>query len=272
MKRREFITFLGSAAATWPLAARAQQPNAMKRIGVLMSTAEAEFRARFEPFRDKLSQLGWMEPRNVRIDYRWTDNKPDLTRARARELVGSAPDVILATPGPVVEVLQQLTRTIPIVFVTSTDPVRAGYVESFARPGGNITGFTIFEATLNTKFLELLKDVAPQVNRVSVFRLGGVAQGRRDFAIIEEAARSFGVAPVETLVQDDAADIDRAIAAFAREPRGGLIVPPDNRTQKHHGLIVALAGRHRLPAIYYNRLFVDAGGLMSYGGRSVGHL
>jgi putative ABC transport system substrate-binding protein len=268
MRRREFITLLGGAAAAssvWPLAARAQQPDRLRRVAVLAGTTEAEFRARYELFRDGLARLGWTPPRNLRIDYRWTDNKPALQETYARELVGFAPDVILAVPGPVAEALQRLTRTIPIVFVTATDPVEAGYVQSFAHPGSNMTGFTNFEASVNSKWLQLLKDVAPNVSRVAVLRLETFARARRDFVTVEAAARSFAVTPVDALVKDDAAEIERVIAAFAREPNGGLIVPPSNALFKHRTLIVTLADRHHLPTIYNDRLFVDAGGLMSYG-------
>jgi putative ABC transport system substrate-binding protein len=266
LRRREFITLLGGAAAAWPLAARAQQAGRVRRVGVLIGAGEAEAQARYEPFRDGLAQLGWTEARNIRLDYRWTDNKPDRANAYARELLGSAPDVIFASPGPAVEVLQRLTRTVPIVFTTSTDPVVAGYVQSYAHPGGNLTGFTQFEVSIDTKYLQLLKDVAPDVTRVGILRSEGVAQGRRDFATVEAAARSFGVMPVDLLHQRGAsADIERAINAFAREPNGSLIVPPNNTYQEYHALVVALAERHHLPAVYYNRLFADAGGLMSYG-------
>jgi putative tryptophan/tyrosine transport system substrate-binding protein len=151
MRRREFITLLGGAAATWPLAARAQRAGQPKRVGVLAGSTEPEFRQRYEQFRGGLAQLGWTEPRNIRIDYRWTDDRGELEEAYAKELVGFAPDVILAEPGPMAEALQRLTRTIPIVFVTATDPVQAGYVQSFARPGGNMTGFTGFEASVSSK-------------------------------------------------------------------------------------------------------------------------
>jgi putative ABC transport system substrate-binding protein len=265
MRRRDFIALLGGTAAAWPLAARAQQPGQPKRVGVLAATTEVEFRARYERFRDGLARLGWTEPRNLRIDYRWTDNKPERQEAYAKELVGFAPDVILAVPGPVAETLQRLTRTIPIVFVTATDPVDAGYVQSFAHPGGNMTGFTGFEASLNSKWLQLLKDVAPNVSRVAVLRLEGIARARSDLATIEAAAREFAVMPVDALVKDDAAEIERVIEAFAREPNGGLIVPPSNIFLKHRALIVTLADRHHLPAVYNERPYVDAGGLMSYG-------
>jgi putative tryptophan/tyrosine transport system substrate-binding protein len=265
MKRRDFITLLGGAAAAWPVAVRAQQPGQPKRLGVLNGTTEGEFRARYELFRDGLARLGWSEPRNLRIDYRACDNKVDLTDAQARELVNLAPDVILAQTGPAVEALQRLTSTIPIVFGnTATDPVQAGYVQSFARPGGNVTGFTGFEASINSKWLQLLKDVAPNVTRVAVLRFGGVARARSDLQTIEAAAREFSVTPVDALARDDAADIARVIDEFARKPNGGLIVTPANALIGHRELIVMLADRHRLPAVYSNRAFVDVGGLMSY--------
>jgi putative ABC transport system substrate-binding protein len=263
--RREFITMIGGAAA-WPLAARAQRQDQTKRVAVLHGTGEAEFWRLFPPFRDQLSQLGWAEPRNLRIDYRWTDNRPDLAQEYARELVNLAPDVIVAIPGPAAEVLQRLTHTIPIVFSTSTDPVQAGYAESYARPGGNMTGFTQFENTLNTKFLQLIKNVAPHTSRVAVLNFTpGLARARRDLPTVEGVARSLGISPVAMLVQDDAGDIERAIVAFSREPNGALIVPPDNRAEKYRGLIAALAAQHQLPAISSNRILADAGGLMSYG-------
>jgi len=268
MKRREFITLVGGAAA-WPLVARAQQAERMKRVGVLIGNAESVFRARYGAFRDALAQLGWTEPSNVRIDYRSTDNKPELAATYASELVGLAPDVIFAAPGPMAELLQRLTRTIPIVFSTATDPVAAGYAQSFAHPGGNLTGFTGFEASINTKLLQLLKEVAPQMTRVAVLRAEAPARGRRDFTTIETATGSLAVKAVDLLTRDDAADYERVIDAFARQPNGGLIVPPGNTFQKHSALIVALAERHRLPAVYSDRLFVDAGGLMSYAADQV---
>ena len=265
MKRRQFITLLGGALTAWPVTARAQQSGQPKRVGVLAGTSEAEFRERYEQFRGGLAQLGWTEPRNIRIDYRCTDNKRELQEAYARELVGFAPNVLLAEPGPIAEALQRLTRTIPIVFVTSTDPVQAGYVQSFAHPGGNMTGFTGFEASVSSKWVQLLKDVAANVSRVAVLRLESFARARRDFVTIEAAAHSLGVTPVDALVKDNPAEITRVIDAFAREPNGGLIIPPSNTFYKHRALIVALADRHHLPAVYNDRLFADAGGLMSYG-------
>jgi putative ABC transport system substrate-binding protein len=265
--RRDFITLLGSAAAAWPLAARAQPVERIRRVAVLIGNAEAEFRVRYQLFVETLARLGCREGVNLRIDYRWTDNKADLADAQARELVGLAPDVIYAAPGPAVEAVQKVTRTIPIVFATSTDPVAAGYVQSYARPGGNLTGFADFEASLNTKWLQLLKDVAPTVSRVALLHadVSVLARARRDFAEVEAAASALGLAAVDAPFEDDPASIERAIETFAREPNGGLTVAPGNLTVKYRSLIVALTNRHRLPAVYYLRAFVDVGGLMSYG-------
>jgi putative ABC transport system substrate-binding protein len=264
MKRRQFIT-LAAGAAALPLVARAQPAGPPKRVGVLSSANEGDFRKRFALFHDRLAQLGWIEPRNLRIDFRWTDGKPGLGEAYARELVGLAPDAIFVEPGPLAEVIQRLTRTIPVVFITATDPVEAGYVQSYAHPGGNMTGFTVFEASLNSKWLQLLKDVAPNVTRVAVLRTPTPARARRDFDTIQAAAHSLGVTPVELPVQDDPADIARVIDAFAREPNGGLIVPPSNAFYRHSELIVTFANRNRLPAVYSDRLYIGDGGLMSYG-------
>ena len=264
MRRREFLTLLGGGAA-WPLAARALPAGPPKRLGVLSSADEGDFRKRFALFLNRLGQLGWSEPRNLRIDTRWTAGKPELGEAYARELVGLAPDAIFVEPGPYAEIIQRLTRAIPVVFITATDPVEAGYVQSYAHPGGNMTGFTVFEASLNSKWLQLLKDVAPNVTRVAVLLGPTFARARRDFETVETAARSLGVMPVDLPVKDDPADIARAIDAFAREPNGGLIVPPSNAFYKHSELIVVLANRNRLPAAYSDRLYIPAGGLMSYG-------
>jgi putative ABC transport system substrate-binding protein len=267
MRRRDFITLVGGAAA-WPVAVRAQQRE-QKRVGVLAHTSEAEYRDRFSLIRDGLAQLGWTEPRNLRIDYRWTDNRLELLEGYARELLGLAPDVIVAEPGPTAEVFQRLTSTIPIVFITATDPVEAGYVQRFAHPGGNMTGFTLFEASLNSKWLQLLKVIAPTVTRVAVLDPGGtppgLARARQDFTMIEAAAPTFALTPVHALVKTDAADIARVIVAFASEPNGAMIVPPSNSFFRLRATIVKLAEQHRLPAIYSDRIYVDAGGLISYG-------
>jgi putative tryptophan/tyrosine transport system substrate-binding protein len=204
-----------------------------------------------------LAQLGWTEGRNLRIDYRSAgSNDPDAIRP-------AAPDVIFANAATAVQVLQVLTRTIPIVFIQSGDPVKDGSVQSLARSGGNITGFVTFETSINTKYLQLLKEMAPQVTHVSVLQTRA-SSWRGDFAVIEAVARSFAVAPVTTLIRDDPGDVERAIASFAQQLNGGLILPPDGITFKHRTLIVALAAKHLLPAVYWHRLFAEAGGLMSY--------
>ncbi len=267
MRRRQFITLVGCAAATWPLTARAQQSGRVRRVAVLIGNAETEVRVRYQPFVETLARLGWREGGNLRIDYRWTDNMPDRADAEARELIAMAPDVIYAAPGPAVEAVQKLTSTIPIVFETSTDPVAAGYVQSYARPGGNLTGFADFEASLNTKWLQLLKDAAPTVERVAVLHpaISILARARRDFAEAEAAASALGVTAVDAPFEDDPTSIERVIDAFGREPNGGLIVTPGNLSLKYRSLIVALANRLRLPSVYPLRLFIDVGGLMSYG-------
>jgi putative ABC transport system substrate-binding protein len=235
---------------------------------VLAGFTDAEFQPRYTLFRDALAQLGWTEPRNLRIDYR-SGISVDMTALRAayaKDLVGLAPDVIFADPGPEAEAVQRLTRSIPIVFITATDPVEAGYVQSYAHPGGNMTGFTNFEISINSKWLQLLKEAAPSVTRVAVLHNVGNARARRDFEAIEASARSFGVTPIDARITgDDAAGIAAVINAFARELNGGLIVPPSNIFLQRRELIVMLADRYRLPAIYNERPFVDAGGLMSYG-------
>jgi putative tryptophan/tyrosine transport system substrate-binding protein len=264
MRRREFIGGLAGTAA-WPVVARAQQPNRIMRVGIL----DTGFLDGIKALLEGLTQLGWTEGRNLRIDYRLAgSNDPDAIRPHAEALVRAAPDLIFANAATAVQVLQVLTRTIPIVFLQSGDPVQGGSVQSLAHPGGNITGFVVFEPSINTKYLQLLKDMAPQVTRVSVLQTQA-SSWRGDFAVIEVVARSFAVAPVRTLVHDDPADIERAIVAFAREPNGGLILPPDGITSKHRALIVALAAKHHLPAVYSLRPFAEAGGLMSYAAARV---
>ena len=266
MKRREFITLLGGAAATWPIAARAQQPDRMRRIGVLMDQAvdDTESSPRTAAFLRGLQQLGWTDGRNVRIDTRWSAGNADLQRRYAAELVALAPDVILATASPTVAALQAATRTVPIVFAHAADPVGAGFVDSLARPGGNATGFILFEYGISAKWLELLKELAPRVTRVAVLRDPATAAGMGQFGAIQSVAPSFGVElrPVNTR---DPGEIERAISNFAAEPNGGLIVTANPLATFHRGLIIALAARHRLPAVYINRFFVAGGGLISYG-------
>jgi putative tryptophan/tyrosine transport system substrate-binding protein len=267
MKRRQFITLLGGAAAGWPLAARAQQPERMRRIGVLLAAAadDAEFQARIGAFLQGLQQLGWTDGRNVRIDTRWATTNADDIRRHAAELAALAPDVILAATGTVtVAPLLQATRTVPIVFVSVIDPVGAGFVDSLARPGGNATGFTVFEYGMSGKWLELLKEIAPRVTRAAVLRDPAIASGIGQFAAVQAVAPSLGVelSPVDAR---DAPEIERAVTAFARSSNGGLIVTASALATRHRDLIVALAARHRLPAIYTSRHFVTAGGLVSYG-------
>ena len=272
MRRRAFITLVGCAAVAWPLSARAQQGERMRRIGVLMSAAadDAEGQARLMAFGQGLAQLGWTVGRNVRIDVRWAAGKADDTRKYANELVALAPDVILATGGSVVAPLLQTTRTVPIVFTQTTDPVGAGFVESLARPGGNTTGFINFEYGISGKWLELLKQIAPGVTRVAVLRDPAIAAGAGQLGAIQGAAPSFGV-EVSPVGVRDAGEIERAVAAFARGSNGGLIVLTSALTLVHRELIITLAARHRLPAVYSDRIFVTGGGLISYGPDRIEH-
>ena len=266
MKRRQFITLLGGAAAAWPLAAaRAQQGERMRRLGVLINLTadDPEGYARITAFAQGLQEAGWTTGRNVRIDYRWGGAGADAMAKYAAELVALAPDVILAATSSSVVALQRITRTIPIVFVQVIDPVSAGFVASLARPGGNATGFTIIEYGFSGKWLELLKEVAPRITRVAVIRdPTGLAQ-MGQMGAIQSVAPSLGVElrPVEAR---DAGEIERAVTAFARSGNGGLIVLSGNSSLAHRELIVTLAARERLPAVYADRVFVARGGLMSY--------
>jgi len=266
MMRREFITLLGGAAAAWPLAARAQQGERMRRIGVLMNLAadDPESSAHLAAFLDGLQQLGWTDGRNVRIDTRWSASDPDRRRTYAAELVALAPDVILAYGGSGAGALQQATRTVPIVFAEVVDPVGAGLVASLARPGGNATGFSLFEYGISVKWLELLKQIVPNVTRAAVLRDPALTSGTAQLASIQGVAPSFGVelSPVNV---HDAGEIERAVSAFARVSNGGLIVVANPLTTINRELIIALAARHRLPAVYPFRFFVTSGGLISYG-------
>jgi putative ABC transport system substrate-binding protein len=266
MKRREFITLLGGAAAAWPLAARAQQSERMRRIGVFHSLAagDTEGQARLTAFVQGLQELGWTDGRNVRLDYRWAAGDPEQARRYAAELVALAPDVILAHGGSVVPSLLQATRTVPIVFTQTPDPVGAGFVNSLARPGGNVTGFTGYEYGIGAKWLELLKEIAPRVTRVAVIRDAAIASGTGQWGALQSVAPSFGVelSPVNLL---DAGEIERAVAAFARSPNSGVIVTASTLAVIHRELIVTLAARHKLPAVYFARYFVIGRGLLSYG-------
>jgi putative ABC transport system substrate-binding protein len=252
MKRREFITLLGSAAATWPLAARAQQGERVRRIGVLMSFAadDPEGKAQIAAFVQGLQQLGWTDGRNVRIDYRHGLGNADDTRKYAAELVALAPEVILAIGGATAGPLLQTTRTVPIVFTNTSDPVGAGFVDSLAQPGGNATGFILFEYGISAKWLELLKQIAPNVTRVGVIRDAALAVGPAQFGVIQAVAPSLRM-EVSPINLRDAGEIERAVTAFARAPDGGLIVTGSALSLVHRDLIITLAARHKLPAVYY---------------------
>jgi putative tryptophan/tyrosine transport system substrate-binding protein len=265
MRRRDFITLLSSAAVALPLTARAQQSGPMRRIGVLMnSTAGSDQQASLAAFLQVLQQLGWTDGRNVRIDTRWAGGDAQAIRTHATELAGLAPDVILATGTVAMRPLLQVTRTIPIVFCSVADPVGAGFIDSLARPGGNATGFLQFEYTLSGKWLELLKQIAPTVTRVAVFRDAEISSGIGQFAVIQSVAPALGV-DVNAINMRDADEMERNIAAFARFPNGGLILTASALAVVHRDLIIALAARYKLPAVYYRRGFVNVGGLISYG-------
>jgi putative ABC transport system substrate-binding protein len=257
--RREFITLLGGAAAAWPLAARAQQPDRMRRIGVLVPYAESdsEAKARFAAFLQGLQQSGWTDGGNVRIDARWTAGSADDTRKHAAELAASAPDVILTHGSSTVGPLLQVTRAVPIVFVVVPEPVGAGFVESLARPGGNATGFNTYEFGMSAKWLELLKQIAPGVMRAAVIRDPATSTGVGMFGAIQSVAPLVGVQASPVGVHD-AGEIERVITAFARTPNGGLIVTGSALTALHRDLIITLADRYNLPAIYYERSLLKA--------------
>ena len=267
MQRRDFIRFLGGATAAWPLAARAQQSDRVRRIGVLMAATadDPDYQARIAAFQQGLQQLGWSDGRNVHIDTRWATTKSDDIRRHAAELAALAPDVILAGTGTAtVAPLLQATRTVPIVFAVVIDPVGAGFVDSLARPGGNATGFTVFEYGMSGKWLELLKQIAPAVTRAAVLRDPTIASGIGQFAAVQAVAPSLGV-DLSAVDVRDAGEIERAVTAFARSSNDGLIVTASALATRHRDLIIALAARLRLPAVYPYRYFVTVGGLISYG-------
>jgi ABC-type uncharacterized transport system substrate-binding protein len=266
MKRRAFITLLGGAAAAWPLGTRGQQPEPLGRIGVLMTTAadDPEGQARLAALLQGLQQLGWMNGRNARMDIRWAAGNSDYTRKYAAELLALAPDVVVAAGSQSVGPLLQATRTVPIVFVHVPDPVGAGFVDSLSRPGGNTTGFSLFEYATSGKWLELLKEVSPGVTRVAVIRDPAITGGIGQWGSIQSMAPSVGV-EVIPLNMRDAGDIERSITAFAQRTNGGLILTASGSAFVHHDLIIALAARHKLPAVYFERFFVANGGLISYG-------
>jgi putative tryptophan/tyrosine transport system substrate-binding protein len=267
MQRRKFIGLVGGAAAAWPLAARAQPQPAerMRRIAILTDLPENESsRQRVAAFVAGLEDQGWREGRNVRLDIRWGANSPENSRKPAAELLALEPDVILTSASAAAATMQQLTSTIPIVFVLVVDPVGAGYVDSLARPGRNLTGFTLFEYSLAGKWLALLKEIAPKITRVAVLRDASVAAGAGQFGVIQAAAQSLGV-ELRPLSLRDADEIDRGISAFALGPNDGLLVTASPLAGVHRERIIALAARHRLPAVFAYRHFVAAGGLVAYG-------
>ena len=267
MKRREFIMLLGGAAVAWPVAARAQQPAPkLRRIGVLLpaTSDDSRFQTFVGAFLEALGLLGWTIGGNVRIDTRWATANAAEIRRHAAELVALAPDVIVAHGDSTVGPLLQATRTVQIVFPAVADPVGAGYVDSLARPGGNATGFMNFEYSISGKWLELLKEIAPDVTRIAVLRDPAIASGTGQFGVIQAVAPSLRM-EVNPVSMRDAGEIERAIDAFARSSNGGLIVTASGLANIHRDLIVALAARHKLPAVYYERFFVAFGGLISYG-------
>jgi putative tryptophan/tyrosine transport system substrate-binding protein len=266
MRRRRFITLLGGAAAGWPLAARAQQAERVRRVGVFMNFApdDPAAQTRLTRFLQRLQELGWTDGRNLHVDVRWGAGDPLRIRQAASELVSLAPDVILSTGSPTTGPLLQATRTLPIVFVQVADPVGAGFIEQLARPGGNATGFSNFEYEMSGKWLELLNQVAPKVRRVAVLRDPTVASGIGQLAAIQTAAASVTVKLVP-ITLGHADEIERAIGAFAHEPDGGMIVTAGGAGVFHRKLLIQLAARYRLPAVYSDHVFVTDGGLIGYG-------
>jgi putative tryptophan/tyrosine transport system substrate-binding protein len=266
MKRREFITLLGSAAAGWPLTARAQQSGRMQRVGVLLNLAadDPEGQARLAAFLQGLQEAGWAVGRNLRVDLRWGGGDMERIRKQAADLVALGPDVILASTNQVIVALQQATRVVPIVFAAVTDPVAGGFVESLARPGRNATGFTSAEYSMSAKWLELLKDIAPGVTRAAVLYDARNPGGLPQFAAVQSMAAALGVelTPVSLL---GPAEIERALGAFAQVPNGGLIVTRIAEAILHREVIIAAAARNQLPAVYPLRFFASDGGLLSYG-------
>jgi putative ABC transport system substrate-binding protein len=268
MQRREFITLLGGGAAVaWPLAARAQQADRVRLIGVLMGgylPADPEGQTYLGAFLNTLQGLGWTAGRNVRFEVRWMGDDAGRLKAYAAELVALAPEVIFCSTTPVVAEMSRLTRTIPIVFAQVADPVNVGFVTSMARPGGNITGFSLYEAAIGGKWLEILKEIAPRVSRVAVMLLPQIASYVAMLRAAEAAAASLAIKVSEAGVHD-AREIEHAITAFASDPEGGLIVCPSPITNGNHALIAELAARHHLPGVYPHRYYASSGGLVSYG-------
>jgi putative ABC transport system substrate-binding protein len=268
--RRQFISALGGAAFVWPLTARAQQPEQMRRLGVLMNflSDDQEGQARLRAFVQALQKLGWTEDGNVRTEIRWAADDADSYRRYSEELVTLAPHVILASASPSVAALQRVTRTLPIVFASVIDPVGAGFITTMARPGGNTTGFTAFEYSLSGKWLELLKEIAPNVTRVVVLRDPSLASGIGQFAALQSAASSPRV-ELSAIDTRDAEGIERALAAFAHEPNGGVIITASSSAITHRPLIISLTLRYHLPSVYAFRYYPANGGLASYGPNSI---
>ena len=266
MRRRDFIKGIVGSATAWPLSTRAQQPGQMRRIAVLMNVAasDPEGQPAVAAFQQALQQLGWSDGRNVRFDIRWGENDVDRDRKFAAELVALSPDVILASGTLSVTALQRVTHTLPIVFVRVSDPVGAGIVDTLARPSGNVTGFMNFEYSLSGKWLEVLKQIVPRLTHAAVLRDAANPAGTAQFGAIRTTASSLGI-DVSPIGIRDADEIERGVANFARSPNGGLIVTPSAGVSVHHALIVALATRYKLPAVYSERFMVTGGGLISYG-------
>ena len=266
MRRRDFIGVIGGMAATWPLAAPAQQVQRIRRLGVLWSIPadQPDAQARHAAFLQALRQLGWTEGGNVQIEARWSAGDAAITRKQAAELAALTPDVILAIGSAGVAAILQATRSVPVVFAVVPDPVGSGFVESLAEPGSNATGFMMFEYDLSAKWLELLKEIAPTVTRAAVLRDAAITAGIGQFAVIQSVARSFGI-DVKAINLRDAATIESSVAAFARAPNGGLILTASALSAVHRDLIISLAAKYRLPATYQERSYVAAGGLVSYG-------
>jgi putative ABC transport system substrate-binding protein len=266
MNRREFITLLGGMGAVCGLGVRAPAEEGPRRVGMLIGMAnDAEGQIRVGTFKQKLAQLGWIDGKNLQIDIRWSSGDLDCLRAYADELIGLAPDVLVGTGLPVTAMLQQRTRSIPIIFLVVPDPVRNGFVANQAKPEGNLTGFTNFEFSMGAKWLEILREIAPDVARLGLmFDPAAIPRGRQYISSIEDAARPFGIG-LESLMVHSPTDIERAVDHFAREPDSALIVLPDSTVVRHRELIVSLTAQHRLPAVYPYRYFVTSGGLVSYG-------
>jgi len=264
MRRREFIKVIAGSAVAWPLAARAQQAERLPRVGVIMNTDGGDQRENHAIFVQALEKLGWIDGRNVRIETKWATGEATLIRKNIADMVAQAPDVIVSTGTAGMVPLLQATRTVPVVFLNVADPVGSGFVKTMARPGGNATGFVQYEYSLSGKWPELLKQIAPNVTRAAVLRDANIPSGIGQFAIIQAVAPSLGV-EVSAINELNAGDIERDIADFAQSPNGGLIVTSSALSISNLELIVALAAKHKLPAVFYRRYFVDKGGLVSYG-------